>query len=341
MSGRVRRGPALSDGVWLVAAILAGGAAALAADKPVAATRPATTAPTTTAAAATRPVDPDLVGWWRADATAADEVTDLSGRGHPAKPFLRKVVVETVKGRAGLRVTNASRELDAGADRAFDFTADFTVALWVKLAEDASDVIILSKRGERGADGWAIVHGIQGHGGIGFVAAPRVVVPTPCKAVNDWAHVTVTFHRKDFLLYVDGKAIGVMELPTVPAASAQPLLIGAGADGRRGIDGWIDDIRIYHRALTADDVEALAAGKEPASPYVKLAPAEEKQARAWIDDLGAESYGRREKAVEHLRAMGRKAFPLLREFRDSEDPEVALRVKGLLGELPRGDGAQP
>jgi hypothetical protein len=249
-------------------------------------------------------------------------------------------VIEKVNRRAGIRVTKDLRELSAGAVPAFDFSADFTVALRVKLASDDGPVILLSKRGSNAADGWAVVHGIQG-GGVGFVAAPRVAMPTPCKAVEDWVHVAVTFHEGQFLLYVDGKAIGVMELPSVPLASKQPLLFGSGADGKAIMDGWLDDVRVYHRGLTAAEVEALAAGREPASPYLKLTAAEERQARAWINDLGADSYGRREKAAENLKGMGRKVFPLLREYRDSDDPEVSLRVKSLLGELPRGEGAQP
>ena len=93
-----------------------------------------------------------------------------------------------------------------------------------------------------------------------YCTAPRVIVPTPCKAVEGWVHVAVTFAKRDFLLYVDGKAIGVTELPVVPPPAKGPLVLGAGADGAEAMDGWLDDVRIYHRALTAQEVEALAAG---------------------------------------------------------------------------------
>jgi hypothetical protein len=246
--------------------------------------------------------------------------------------------VEKQGGRAGIRFTKDSRVPSAGNDPSFDFTSDFTVAARVKLAGDAGDVTLVSKRGDNGADGWALVHGIRGLGGLGFVAAPRVVMPTPVKAFDEWTHVAVTFHDQSLLLYVNGKAIGVCELPVVPKSSAAPLRLGGDADGKHVMDGWLDDVRIYHRGLTADEVEKLAAGQEPANPYSKLTADEEKRARALIKELGADAYARREQAAAELRQMGRKVFPLLREYRDSEDLEVSLRIKGILGELPRSGG---
>jgi hypothetical protein len=150
----------------------------------------------------------------------------------------------------------------------------------------------------------------------------------------------VTFHERSFLLYVDGKAIGVTELPSVPLASKAPLVIGAGAGGKKGMDGWLDDVRIYHRALSAEDVEALAAGKEPSNPYVALTPAQSKQVRDLVRELGSDVYAARESAAARLKGMGRKVYPLLREYRDSEDLEVASRIRVILGELPSGEGAR-
>jgi hypothetical protein len=319
----------LSDALFLLAAIFA---AMPARAEP----RPAAASATAPVMATTRPTDPDLIAWWRADRATAGETVDLAGH-HSAKPVSGKITIETVDNHSALRFSKDSRELSAGTDAAFDFTADFTVALRVKLASDTGDVILLSKRSDNGSDGWAVVHGIHGQGGLGFVAAPRVFVPTPCKALSDWVHVAITFRQKDFLLYIDGKAIGVMELPTMPPGSKAPLLIGAGAGGKHPMDGWLDDIRIYHRGLTAEEVETLAAGKEPASPYPPLSAADEKQARDAIRELGADSYARREQAAEKLKAMGRKIFPLLRKYRDTEDLEVSLRIKALLGELPRAE----
>jgi len=307
-------------------------AAAVARGEPRAsATTQATTAPTT------KPTDPDLFAQWRADRAGANEIPNVKSTRPAAKPIAGKIIVETVGDHKGIRISKDARELSAGADGGFDFSADFSITLRVKLAADTGDVTLISKRGANGADGWAIVHGITGFGGITFVAAPRVVVPTPCKATEDWVHVAVTFHEKEFLLYIDGKAIGIRELPGVPPASNEALIFGADAGGKHAMDGWLDDVRIYHRGLTASEVESLAAGKEPANPYTPLSAAEEKDVRAKIVELGGDSYAAREKAAAALKAMGRKIYPILREYREAEDLEVGLRVKAILGELPRAE----
>jgi hypothetical protein len=299
----------------------------------VAQTRPATSQ--AARQASTRPVDPDLCGWWRADRANEKEAPDLSGSGRAATPGRGNIVVETVGKRRGFRFAKGGAELGAGTSEDFDFTADFTAALWVKLNSDLGDVTLLSKRSEDGTSGWAIVHGIRGIGGVGFVAAPRVIVPTPCKAYDDWVHVAITFRQREFLLYIDGKAIGVMELPVVPPASKAALTIGSAGAGKSMIDGWLDDVRIYHRGLSATEVEALAAGKEPVNPYTALSAAEEKRVRELVKALGADSYPEREKAAQHLKAMGRRIAPLLKSYRDSEDLEVSMRIKQILGDLPR------
>lgn len=322
----------LLDCALCVLAVLAGNTARAQATKPAAAT---------TRPAAKTVTDPDLVARWSTANADERAVVDTSRAARQAKPAAgAKVVIEEEAGRRGFRLAPAGGGLTVADDPALNFTADFTATLWVRLASDQGAVYLLSKRGEDGNDGWAIVHSIGGIGGVGFVASPRVVVPTPVKAFENWVHVAVTFHERSFLLYVDGKAIGVTELPSVPLASKAPLVIGAGAGGKKGMDGWLDDVRVYHRALSAEDVEALAAGKEPANPYVALTPAQSKQVRDLVKELGSDVYATRESAAARLKGMGRKIFPLLREYRDSEDLEVASRIKVILGELPSGEGAR-
>jgi hypothetical protein len=235
-----------------------------------------------------------------------------------------------------VRFTKDGHGLTAGTDGAFDFTADFTVALRVKLAADTGDVTLLSKADRGGGAGWAIVHGIRGIGGIGFLAAPGVLVPTPLRATDGWRHVAVTFHDREFLLYIDGKQIGIRELEVVPPPAKAALTFGVSPQG--GMDGWLDDVRIYHRALTQSEMEALAAGREPEVPYAKLSATEERNVRALIRQLGAADFTRREAAGAALKAMGRRIYPILKQYRDADDLEVASRIKALLGDLPTGGG---
>ncbi len=288
----------------------------------------------------TQPVDPDLAGWWRGDAADAEGARDLSGQGHPARPVKGKLRIEEQGGRKAFRFTSESGELAVTGD-GLDFSSDFSLALWVQLSADIADVTLVSKRSADGACGYSMRHGIRAVGGIGFIAAPRVIVPTPCKAHENWMHACVTFHEGQLILYVDGKAIGFSEMTGLPAPADVPLTIGGGAGDKGALDGWIDDVRVYHRALAESEVTALAAGKEPKSPYPALSKAEEKEIRDLIGQLAADSFSVREKAAARLKDLGRKAFPILRQYRDIDDVELSSRVRVLLGEIAPADAPAP
>lgn len=286
--------------------------------------------------ATSRPVDPDLAGHWRAASVESGVMKDLSGKRADIKA---NIAVETVGERKGLRFGKDHPHVSVPADVRFDFTNDFTVAVWVRLVEKQADVVFLSKRGQDEAGettGYALAHGIRGVGGIGFVAAPDIVIPTPCLAVQTWTHVAITFQNRDLILYVDGKAIGIREVESIPVAAKAPLLIGGGGPGKT-MDGWLDDIRIYHRGLSTAEVKQLAGGEEPTSPYTALSAEEEKQVRGLIAQLGSGQFAKREAALKALREKGRKIFPLLKEYRESDDLEIVSRIKALLGELPENE----
>ena len=99
---------------------------------------------------------------------------------------------------------------------------------------------------------------------------PRVEVTgghrTGSVAVNDgeWHHIAIVFaaggNITSATIYVDGveDTGGSSTSRAVDTASSIDVLIGKGAaGGATHFDGAIDDIRIYSRALTAQDINAL------------------------------------------------------------------------------------
>lgn len=74
-----------------------------------------------------------------------------------------------------------------------------------------------------------------------------------------WAHVVTTFDSITLKLYVDGIEVASHILPTPgPAAETAGLILGGHRDGTgRNFDGMIDEMAIWSRALTAEDIAAL------------------------------------------------------------------------------------
>lgn len=99
----------------------------------------------------------------------------------------------------------------------------------------------------------------------------KIVHPFP-EAAGRWVHLAFT-HQQDGItrLYVDGREVGHANGPTGGAGAVNtPLIVGIGVK-RRASDnrplgqfkGDVDDVLVYDRALSADEIAALSRGLQP------------------------------------------------------------------------------
>ena len=79
------------------------------------------------------------------------------------------------------------------------------------------------------------------------------------KRIGDWVHVAVVLdHRKRlWRIYLDGKLDRTARMDEVVPISLNDFRIGAWDLDPRAFVGWMDEIRIYDRALAAEEVTAL------------------------------------------------------------------------------------
>ena len=158
--------------------------------------------------------------------------------------------------------------LDLGKDLAnFDRTDKYTLAAWIKTDNKDAGTIIArmdEATGSRGFDllisnGKLEAHVINTWPGN----ALRVEAKQPLSA-DQWHHVVVTYDGSSkaagLKLYADGLPIEVAitsDTLTAESKANTPLLVG-----RRSVNvpfkGSVDDVRIYSRAVTADEVKAIA-----------------------------------------------------------------------------------
>lgn len=90
--------------------------------------------------------------------------------------------------------------------------------------------------------------------------------------MKQWVHLTVVFKRPQITTYVNGKQVGSAQWD-YPVGQSGDIQVGRWS-GSATHAGLIDDVRIYRRALDAEEVLALAnpAGREGAD-YKDLGPA--------------------------------------------------------------------
>jgi len=109
---------------------------------------------------------------------------------------------------------------------------------------------------------------------LGLIGAEVSLYRLPARqdkpVVAEWVHLAGTYSGETgkMSLYVDGKLIGsqthVGEIRLDPESLNRPLVIGGELNGpnideaSNKFDGYIDDVRIYDRALSDEEIETLA-----------------------------------------------------------------------------------
>ncbi len=144
-------------------------------------------------------------------------------------------------------------------------TSDFTLSAWVWTGAAARSHPLLYKH-EFGTDNdgsWSF--GIAGTDKLQFVQFPpgddTILYGDSAVPTGEWTHVAVAYSRTSSILrfYCNGTADGTHSLTLNISNTARPLYIGAekSAPLDRDFRGHVDEVRIYDRALSPDEVVQL------------------------------------------------------------------------------------
>ena len=206
--------------------------------------------------------DPHLAGWWKFDdasgATAAD--SSKNGRNGALQGGL-SFDKHSAPGRIGKALSlDGKGSVEVAGYKGVTGTAPRTVAAWVKTKAAKGDIVAWGRAefGKMWAFGFV-------RGRIGVAPKGGYLYMNP--AINDdaWHHVAVVMveaklpNLHDHVrLYLDGELapihdIGLLDLWPIDTGSDLDIRIG------EGFGGLVDDVRIYDRALSDDEVKALFA----------------------------------------------------------------------------------
>jgi hypothetical protein len=207
-----------------------------------------------------------LAGAWSFDTDGADHAgqkLDLDVTG-----------IKLVTGRfgKGLQFTGegstiAQRHID---DPSLDVaTGDFTVSVWISFAATSTAQFIAIKGYDNGGwfVGWAQTAWAYGFGvpatAMGATFADLDVTPP-----GGFHHVVLERTGASIEMFVDGQSIGTKAVTDSATPTAAPLQVGGFSPGGVGagqkvVTGVVDDLAIWHRALTADERAYLGAHAVP------------------------------------------------------------------------------
>jgi RNA polymerase sigma factor (sigma-70 family) len=219
-----------------------------------------------------------LVGDWRfEDGPGSRLARDRSGHGNHCSLRELDPGAAWIPGAHGGGVSLAQRGwLECPQPQARAGTpVEMTVAAWVdKLGLRRNQTAVVTRQLGAGSSNYFSL----GFGGddvrvwsgawTGWIVAP---LPAPPRG---WVHLAFTHSPGLTKLFIAGRLVGQKEggQPRGVGPAADSLLIGAARYGRQSaqvrqhLDGAVDDVLIYDRALSDEEIQALASGLEPQSP---------------------------------------------------------------------------
>lgn len=76
---------------------------------------------------------------------------------------------------------------------------------------------------------------------------------------RQWCHLIMTADGDHLRVFVDGKQVGVQKCPAIAAGNSEPVWFGTDRTDRALWDGRIDELALFKRALSSDEVRGLHA----------------------------------------------------------------------------------
>lgn len=206
-----------------------------------------------------------LVGYWKLDESTwngtAGEVVDSSGNSNNGAAKSGATITGGKFGNGG-NFDGSSNYVDAGHGSSLDITQAITISCWFKLNSVSGNQEFIDKY-------WGS-YGIANSGGylqLYYVDQPdntlRTVSDHNVISPGTWYHfVGVVDSKGKASIYLNGRLESSADFigTSIRSRSSDSLFIGAmGDQGTRQsiVNGIVDDVRIYNRALSFGEVSAL------------------------------------------------------------------------------------
>ncbi len=199
-----------------------------------------------------------LVGYWNFNEGTSTVALDYSGN-RSTGTLVNSPIWSLGKLGGSLRFVNASsRYVDVGTPSALDIHPPMTITAWVKRTSLGASHSIL---GHGSATGYAFYFNGANKLSFGECIAgpptPDVISTTALTDTTSWRFVSVVYDGANAAFYVDGVADGAPAYSRTFTNSDALWLGGASGSACSYLQGSLDEVRIYNRALTATEIKNL------------------------------------------------------------------------------------
>jgi hypothetical protein len=214
------------------------------------------------------PAPPDLISWWPGDGNALDVQGGNNGTLENGATLAAGLVNQAFSFN---RAMTQFVQVPDAADIRFGGNLPMSVDFWIYRTDPSQTQHFIGKRVTCDGDGngtfqMGLDFVVTGGCGV-FFGQPDVPGNTVCSGVdlpmNVWTHLAGTFDGSTISLYMNGQLIGQQTGASLGPSNTQPLLIGGttqtGPCGQQTTGGLIDEVDIFDRALSEQEVQSIFA----------------------------------------------------------------------------------
>jgi hypothetical protein len=228
----------------------------------------------------TVPVPSDLLGFWTMEEGSGTVTTDLSGSGNHGT-LINGPLWTSGKNGNGIYFDGFNDHVNVGT---FDVSGNqLTLAAWINVESfnhlSAQDGRIISKaNGLYDSNHFWMLSSISASGGprLRFRlktngSTSTLIASTGTLETGKWTHVAAVYNGSTMTLYKDGVQVGQMaKSGNISMDSSVPVWIGSNPPNgdSRPFRGTIDDVQVYSRALSQEEIQSLQAAAP--GPLIRL-----------------------------------------------------------------------
>lgn len=189
---------------------------------------------------------------------ASEDLDGGNWRAEPKTPFMTNLLV----GYRALQVVGGKSYFAAQSDPKAAAAGKHAIRWQPMLGTSGSNIISKGDAYGIGLDESGLVSGFvnAGEDYLYRAEAPSDTAGALVAAPLDeqWHYVAVTYDRNSLRLYVDGRLVGEHSYRAKIGLNAFPILLGDG------FEGLMDEVEIYGRAASADEIRRWSRRYEPA-----------------------------------------------------------------------------
>jgi len=197
----------------------------------------------------------NLAGYWQFNDGSGSTAADSSGNGNTGTIYGGADWVDG-KYDGTLNFDGSDDYVDCGALSSMDITGPFTLGAWIK-TDSTYDTRNIITKGDS-------AYGIQlenNNAVMFYCGGGSLTTPENSVANNVWTHIAAVYTGSEMKIYINGTEKQNAPFYSNPQLTSETLKIGRHASGSfQYFSGCIDEVFIYSRALSADEIASLYPG---------------------------------------------------------------------------------